>query len=85
MKRLMVSPLTGKIYLTSVKDMGNGNFLSTGKQEDYTDEAIRAVFEWFMHQIKNAENANGYTIRYKGIPYVLSMTAENPKQKESEQ
>jgi len=83
MKRLMVSPLTGKIYLTSVKDIGNGNFLSTGKQEDYTDEAIRAVFEWFMHQIKNAENANGYTIRYKGVPYVLSMTEKNAEQKES--
>lgn len=84
MKRLMVSPLTGKIYLTSVKDMRNGNFLSTGKQEDYTDEAIRAVFEWFMHQIENTENANGYTIRYNGVPYVLSMTAENTEQKESE-
>lgn len=85
MKKLMVSPLTGKIYLASVKDMGNGNFLSTGKQEDYTDEAIRAVFEWFMHHIETSENANGYTIRFKGVPYVLSMTAENAEQKGSEQ
>ena len=47
MKRLMVSPLTNKIYLTNVKEdkKHKGLYIAQGEKQDYTDEAIRAVFE----------------------------------------
>ena len=47
MKRLMVSPLTNKIYLTNVKEdkKHEGLYIAQGEKQDYTDEAIRAVFE----------------------------------------
>lgn len=48
-KKLLVSPLTKKIYLVSAKDQGNGTFIATGKKEDYTDEAIEAVFTQMMY------------------------------------
>jgi hypothetical protein len=56
MKRLMVSPLTGKIYLTSVKPLGNGLFQSTGQKQDYTDEAIRSVYEMFLQKANESKD-----------------------------
>lgn len=77
-KKLMVSPLTNKIYLTNVKrDKNNPDlFVSTGEKQDYTDEAIRAVFEWFMNNHKENEPNEAYEIRFNNCPYVLSMTKE---------
>lgn len=69
MKRLMVSPLTGKIYLTAVKEMKDGLFLATGQKQDYTNEAIRAVYEWFMQQAK-ASNDGFYQIQYGDKPWL---------------
>ena len=81
MKQLMVSMLGNRIYLTNIKqDKDNPKIsIATGKQEDYTDEAIRAVFEWFMHEhIKNEPN-DGYQLKYEGCDYVLTMTKEDKK------
>jgi hypothetical protein len=85
MKKILVSPLTGRIHYATVRQLSDNSFQRTGKSEDITEDAVAAVFEWFMYKIKNTENANGYTIRYQGVPYVLSMTAENAEQKEGKQ
>lgn len=80
MKKLLVSPLTGRIHYATVKELSNGGFQLTGKREDVTDEAIAAVFEWFMNKIKNSENANAFEIKYKGVPYVLEMRKLDDKE-----
>ena len=74
-KRLMVAPLTGKIYLTAVKPIGEKHFQAVGQKEEYTDEAIRAVFEWFMH---HAEETGHYDISF-GNGWTLSMDREESK------
>jgi len=81
MKQLMVSMLGNKIYLTNIKqDKDNPKIsIATGKQEDYTDEAIRAVFEWFMHEHKKHESNRAYEVRFPGCGYVLTMTKEDKK------
>ena len=73
----MVSALSNRIYLTNVRqDKKNPSlFIATGEKQDYTDEAIRAVFEWFMNNCKD-DNAYEYKIRYNGVPYALSMKQE---------
>ena len=50
----MVSALGNRIYLTNVRqDKENPSlFIATGEKQDYTDEAIRAVFEWFMNKAR---------------------------------
>lgn len=75
MKRLMVSAIGNRIYLTNVRQDKKkpSLFIATGEKQDYTDEAIRAVFEWFMN---NCKDDNAYEIRYNGVPYVLSMKQE---------
>ena len=80
-KRLMVSPITNTIYLTNVREDKKhaGLFVATGEKQDYTDEAIRAVFEWFMNNHKENEPAEAFEVKFKDCPYVLTMT----KQKES--
>jgi hypothetical protein len=69
MKRLMVSPLTGKIYLTSVKPLGNGLFQSTGQKQDYTDEAIKAVYEMFLQKSKESEDGL-FQIKFGEYPWL---------------
>lgn len=76
MKKLLVSEVTNTIYLGNAKDLGNGNYEMTGKKEDFTDEAIAAVFDWFMRNLKKNEPNNAYEIRYEGLPYVLRMVKE---------
>ena len=75
MKRLMVSPLTNKIYLLSVKEDKKrpGLFIAQGEKQDYTEEAIMAVFEWFMNNHKENEPAEAWEVEYDGCPYVLRM------------
>ncbi len=77
-KKLMVSPLTNKIYLANVKqDKKNPElYIATGEKQDYTDEAIRAVFEWFMNNHKENEPKGAFEIRFNNCPYVLTMTKE---------
>ena len=44
-----------------------------GEKQDYTDEAIRAVFEWFMNNHKQNEPAEAWEVEYADCPYVLRM------------
>lgn len=81
MKRLMVSMLGNRIYLTNIKqDKDNPKIsISSGKKEDYTDEAIRAVFEWFMNECKRNEPNQAYEIRFPSTDYVLTMRKERKR------
>lgn len=78
MKKLVVSPITNTIYLTNGKPMKSNPecFVSSGKKEDYTDAAISAVFQWFVANYENEAPSDGYELRYKGMPYVLTLTKE---------
>ena len=77
-KRLMLSGLTNKIYLTRVRQDKNNPYLyiATGEKKDYTLEAIRAVFEWFINNFELNEDNEAFEIRYPNCPYVLAMTKE---------
>lgn len=76
-KKMMVSDLSHTIYYGNVKYIGNGVFKQVGKREDVTDEAIRAVFEWFMKNLKDNEPNEAYEVRFTNCPYVLRMTKES--------
>lgn len=69
MKRLLLSPLTGKIYLTNAKEIEGGFLRAVGEKQDYTDEAIRVVYEWFLH---NATQSNDgfYQIKFSDKPWL---------------
>ncbi len=69
-KGMGVSPITNTIYYGTLKDTGKGFEMWTGKREIVTDEAIKAVFEWFMH---NMEDNHSYSISFPNLPYVLEM------------
>jgi dUTP pyrophosphatase len=83
MKRLMNSMLGNRIYLTNVKPVKDrpNLFVAHGKKEDYTDEAIKAVFEWFINNYKASEPNEAYEIKYEGCDYVLRMVKENKDEK----
>ena len=66
-----VSPVTDTIYHGTVKDD-----MWQGKKEDVTDIAIKAVFEWFMHQMEKECPDGVYQIRFPSVPYVLEMRKE---------
>lgn len=68
MKKLFVSRLTKTIYLTDT---------STGKKENFTNEAMRAVFEWFMLNHKENEPNEAFEVRFKNYSYVLQMFKES--------
>ena len=82
MKKLVVSPITNTIFWATVNEEKH---MITGKKEDVTNNAVGAVFEWFMGNMKEfkdgkmVENAE-YSISYKGLPFVLKMVRkEEPK------
>lgn len=70
-KTMGVSPVTDTIYYGVVKDN-----IWVGKREDVTDMAIKAVFEWFMNKCKKEAQDGEYQIRFKDVPYVLSIKKE---------
>ena len=70
---LGVSLLTNTIYAGTSKDCGNGLKKWVGKKHDVTDEAIKAVFEWFMNNHIENEPNEAYEVRFEGCPYVLRM------------
>lgn len=84
-KKLLVSDITDTIYLTNAKPIKglNGCFEAVGEKKDFTDEAIRAVFEWFMKKHKENEPNNIFEIRFSNCPYVLRMSKEPLKEKEN--
>ena len=68
-----VSPITNTIYYGTVN---KEKHMFTGKKEDVTDGAIRAVFEWFMG---NMEGHSEYSITFPSAEYELVMRRkENP-------
>lgn len=85
MKKLLVSELTKTIYLSNAKPVkGHPDLLETvGEKQDYTDEAIRAVFEWFMANFKENEPNEAFEVKFTNCPYVLQMIkrADHPTEK----
>ena len=79
MKKLLTSPLTNKIYLTNAKqDKSNPDlFIGVGEKQDFTDEAIKAVFQWFVNNFE--DNAEAFEITFKGAPYILRMVKKEKK------
>lgn len=73
-KKMMVSDITHTIYYGKVKEVEKGVYESVGKREDVTEEAIRAVFEWFMKNFQDNEPNEAYEVKFQGVPYVLRMT-----------
>ena len=68
-----VSPLTNTIYY------GTQNTKTqqwTGKKEDVTDEAIAAVYEWFMGNMDDKEE---YSITYPSTEFELVMRRKQRK------
>lgn len=62
-----VSPITNTIYYGTVN---KEKHMWTGKREDVTDEAIAAVYEWFMG---NMEGHEEYSITYPSTEFELIM------------
>lgn len=75
MKKLLVSDITKTIYLTNAKQVKGCSdlFETVGEKQDYTDEAIRAVFEWFMLNFKENEPNEAFEVKFGNCPYVLQM------------
>lgn len=69
MKKLVVSPLTNTIYLTNVKEHKDGLVESVGEKQDYTREAVKAVYEWFLNQARESEDKM-FQIRYGDRPWL---------------
>ena len=62
-----VSPITNTIYYGT---QDTEKHMWTGKNEDVTDGAIRAVFEWF---IGNMDGNEEYSIAYPSSEFELVM------------
>ena len=62
-----VSPITNTIYYCT---QDTEKHMWTGKKEDVTDGAIRAVFEWF---IGNMDGNEEYSIAYPSSEFELVM------------
>lgn len=62
-----VSPITNRIYYGAQDPEKN---MWTGKKEDVTDEAIAAVFEWFMGNMDGHEE---YSITFPSTEFELVM------------
>lgn len=62
-----VSPITNTIYY-GIQDPEK--HMWTGKKEDVTDDAIGAVYEWFMGNMDGNEE---YSITYQGTEFELVM------------
>ena len=62
-----VSPITNTIYYGT---QDPSKHMWTGKKEDVTDGAIRAVYEWFM---SNMEGSDEYSITYPSTEFELVM------------
>lgn len=74
MKKLVVSDLTDKIYLCNTKPVKDNDKIIevVGEKQDYTDEAIGAVYQWFLNHCRNEESGM-YQIRYGDKPWLTMM------------
>lgn len=68
-----VSPMTNRIYAGKSKDLGNGIRSWIGKKEDITNEAIRAVFGWFINNYEEKEPCEEFELKFENCPYILSL------------
>lgn len=75
MKRLVVSPITNTIYLTSVRETKSGLLVGTGEKQDYTNGAVGAVYEWFLNQAKASEDGV-FRVRYGDSPWLTMQMPE---------
>ena len=75
MKKLLVSDITNTIYLANAKPMKDhpNLFQTVGEKQDFTNEAIRAVFEWFMKNFEENEPNEAFEVTFGDCPYVLRM------------
>jgi hypothetical protein len=62
-----VSPITNTIYYGTQNKEKN---MFTGNKEDVTDDAIKAVFQWFMGNMDGNEE---YFITYPSTDFELVM------------
>ena len=62
-----VSPITNTIYYGTQNPAKN---MWTDKKEDVTEDAIRAVYEWFMG---NMEGKEEFSITYPSTEFELVM------------
>lgn len=70
-KRFGVSPITNKIYY-GMQDTDKRMFVR--KKTDVTDEAIAAVYEWFMGNMEDSEGKKEeYQITYPSTEFELVM------------
>ena len=63
MKKFVISALGHRIYYATVREDKPGFYVCTGKKEDFTEECLAIVFEWFA---QNMEGKQEYSIRYPG-------------------
>lgn len=69
-----VSPITNTIYYGT---QNSEKRMFTGKKEDVTNDAIAAVFEWF---IGNMEGNEEYSITYPNTDFELVMRRKKVKE-----
>lgn len=69
-----VSPITNTIYYGTQDPEKN---MWTGKKEDVTNEAIAAVYEWFMGNMDGHEE---YSITFPSTEFELVMRRKQPKE-----
>lgn len=69
-----VSPITNRIYY-GIQD--TEKHMWTGQKTDVTDDAIAAVYEWFMGNM--ASNNEEYSITYPSTEFELVMRRKEIK------
>ena len=71
MKKLVVSDISDTIYLASTKPVKDHPDLieTIGEKQDYTDECLRAVYQWFLNHCREEESGM-YQIRYGDKPWL---------------
>lgn len=71
MKKLVVSDISDTIYLANTKPVKDHPDLieTIGEKQDYTDECLRAVYQWFLNHSR-AEKSGVYRIRYGKKPWL---------------
>ena len=86
MKKLLVSDITKTIYLANARPMKGlpDCWETVGAKEDFTDEAIRAVFEWFMKNFQENEPNEAFEVKFGDCPYILQMIKREPKESEKD-
>lgn len=88
MKKLVTTMVGNRIQYANVSE--KTGMITGNKREDVTDNAVAAVFSWFignMTTFKDGEKIENveYSISYKGLPYVLKMVRKEENQEEKKE